>query len=623
MIERPKSGFWNNLLAVGRGIDLARRLVVNFFFLLLFFLFVALSLDDPAPTIGDAVVLDLQPVGILVDQLSGDPLDRALLSLSGDDVPEVLVQDLVDIVRAAKDDERVVALHLKLGSLVYGGLSKLQELGAVLGEFRASGKPILASADFYSKSQYYLAAHANEIWIHPMGMVTLDGYGRFSTYYKEGIDRLEVDWNVFRVGEYKTAVEPFLLDHMSENARHANREWLCDLWDSWIEDVAAARGVSQARLTDGVDRFGMYLEQADGQAAAMAWRLGLVDHLGHQDEVLDRLIELAGEEDEEGTYPSIDHTAYLETLNRDRSRSTGGGDIALIIASGTILDGWHAPGTIGGDSTAALIRQARRDEEVQAIVLRVDSGGGSAFASEVIRRELVLAQEAGKKVVVSMGSVAASGGYWIATASDEIWASPTTITGSIGIYAMIPTYQKPLERHFGARVDGLGTNWMAGAWRLDRPLDPRLGNAMQSMLEHNYRQFLEHVAEARNMGISEVDSIARGRVWSGEDAQALGLVDKLGGLDEAIASAARLAGIEGDPTVWLLEEQLDLSDELLLTMLAKAGDGFDLEGLGQRLRPQTSPFLSKVREQFEGQFDVFAQLDDPQGMYALCFCEVE
>ena len=630
-MEKSKSGIWTALAAVGRGVDLARRLVLNLLFLLVLAFFIALSLDDGAPEVGDQVVLDVEPVGILVDQLSGDPLDRAMLSLTGDDVPEVLVQDLVDAVRAAKDDDRIVAMHLKLDSLLYGGLSKLQEVGEVLQEFRDSGKPIVASADFYAKSQYYLAAHADEVWIHPMGMVTLDGYGRFSTYYKDGIDRLEVDWNVFRVGEYKSAVEPYLLDHMSDEAREANSEWLCDLWDSWVEGVAAARGVSPASLTDGVDRLALYLEQNGGQAAATAQHLGLVDHLGHPDELRERLLTIVGKDEEEDedegedegegegegeSYPRIEFTTYLETLEWSYDPA---GEVALIVASGTILDGWQAPGTIGGDSTSALIRQARRDEDVKAIVLRVDSGGGSAFASEVIRRELVLARRAGKKVVVSMGSVAASGGYWISTASDEIWASPTTITGSIGIYAMIPTYQKPLERYLGARVDGLGTNWLAGAWRPDRALDPQLGKVMQSMLERNYREFLSRVAEARRMTVEEVDTMAQGRVWSGEDAWDLGLVDHLGGLEEAIASAAQLAEIEGEPTVWLVEEPLEFSDEILLAFLAQAQETFGLSFL----RSRTSPFVDVVRKELEERWDVFARLNDPQGMYAMCFCEAE
>ncbi len=622
--QKKTSGLWGVIAAVWRGIDMSCRIILNVFILTMVFILLALVGDD-TPEVPKSTALVLTPRGQIVEQLAGDGTERAMQKLTDQEEPETLRRDLVDAIRNAKDDDRVKVLVLNLNQVSGAGWgpSKLQNLRAVIDDFKTSSKPVIATSDFYDKTQYYLASAADEIYLHHLGVVVLDGYGRFRTYYKEGIDRLEIDWNVFRVGEFKSAVEPYLRDDMSDEAKTANLDWMGDLWSAYLADVAAARNLTPEAVSDAVDRFNELLEGTENSASQVALQVGLVDHVGTRDEVRDRIIELVGENEDTGSYHRIGHDAYLEALGDKRRRYGDKGDaVAVIIAKGSILDGSHPPGTIGGDSTAALIREARRDDDVKAIVLRVDSGGGSAFASEVIRRQLVLAREEGKKVVVSMASVAASGGYWISTASDEIWASPNTITGSIGIYGMMPTFQKPLAKHLGVRVDGVGTNWMAGAVRPDRELDKNAAEIIERMIGRGYEEFLTRVSEARGMTREEVDTIGRGRVWSGLDAHERGLVDKLGGLDDAIASAAALAGLGEDFAVHTLEKELDFTDRLMIDLLTRANAWFGPDP-GMRAVVRNPPLHEAFFDFVGRQAKMLAELNDPNGIYALCLCEIE
>ncbi len=619
MYERRRRGLGHALSGVFRGIDLARRIVLNLIFLTILIVAVAFWLDDDgAPEVPESAALVVAPRGVIVEQLAGDAVDRALGRLSGDDTPQILKRDLERAIRAAGDDDRIKVIVLDLKSFAGAGLSTLQDVRAVIDEVKAGGKPVVATADFYGKSQYYLASAADEIYLHHMGLVLLDGYGIFRSYYKEGLDKAEIDYNVFRVGEYKSAVEPYLRDDMSESAKEANLDWLGDLWDAWLADVAAARNLPPEALREGIARFDEHLAAAEGNGAEAALRLGLVDHVGGRDAVRDRLIELVGEDTDSHTFHQVDLDAYLGTLDGDPNAGKSGDTVAVVVAQGAILGGHQPPGAVGGESTSALIRDARHDDDVKAIVLRVDSPGGSAFAAELIRRELVLARDAGKKVVVSMGDVAASGGYWISTASDEIWANPNTITGSIGIFGTLPTFQKPLAKYLGTRVDGVGTTWLSGAARLDRALDPRLADAIQGMVEQGYEDFLTRVGEARDKTRDEVDEIAGGRVWSGADAQAHGLVDHLGDLDEAIASAAALAELGDDYRVDYWERELGLKDQLLVELLTWTADWYGPESR-QLARPRLGELVADyIRDRAE----TLIQLDDPRGIYAHCLCEV-
>ena len=605
------------LASAWRGVATAQKITMNLIFLAIVFALLALALRDGKPKVPDSTALVIAPKGQIVEQLAGNAMDKARGALTGNAKLETLGRDLVRTIRAAKDDKRVQALLLDLNSLTGARLAMLQDLKAAIEDFKESEKPVIATSDFYLKTQYYLASAADEIYLNDMGGVILDGYSRYRTYYHDGLERLEVDSNIVRVGEFKSAVEPFLRDSMSEKAKEANLEWLGDLWRSYLADVAAARGLTPEALTDGIENLNAHLNAAGGDLSQMALDAGLVDHVGGRDLLRQRMIELVGEDEEEHSFNRIGHAEYLEVVGEDVKKGKSG-KVAVIIAKGTILDGSHPPGTIGGDSTAALIRRARNDEDVKALVLRVDSGGGSAFASEVIRQEFVLAREAGKKVVVSMAGVAASGGYWISTASDEIWANPNTITGSIGIFGMLPTIQKPLAKYLGMRVDGVGTTWIGGQGRPDRALDPRLKELVTQAIQKGYRDFLARVAEARNMTTEEVDVIARGRVWSGIDAHEMGLVDKLGGLDEAIASAAELAELGDDYSVEYVEKELDWKDKIVADLLTRVA-GY-LQANEDPARPS---FESRALGAMREFADSLSGFNDPNGMYAYCFCEAE
>jgi protease-4 len=613
-----KRGFIHTTLASAwRGVTTARTIMLNLIFLALLVALVMAACSDSKPDVPDSTALVVAPNGLIVEQLAGDAFERARDALTGDDTPETLGRDLIRVIGAARDDDRVKALLLDFNNMAGATPEMLQDLKAAIDEFKESDKPVIAMSDFYSNSQYYLASAADEIYLPDMGIVLLEGYGRYRAYHRDGLDRLGIDSNVIRVGEFKSAVEPYLRDSMSEEAKEANLEWLGDLWRSYLDDVAAARGLTPEALTEGIDNLNANLAAADGDIARLALESKLVDVTGGRNLLRERMIELVGEDEDVDSFYRIGHDDYLEVVGHDTKKGKDG-KIAVIIAKGTILDGSQSPGTIGGDSTSALVRSAREDEDVKAIVLRVDSGGGSAFASELIRQEFVLAREAGKKVVVSMGGVAASGGYWISTASDEIWANPNTITGSIGIFGMLPTFQKPLAKYLGTRIDGVGTTWIAGALRADRALDPQLKELVTQVIQKGYRDFLDRVSEARNMTTDEVDAIARGRVWSGTDAHELGLVDKLGGLEEAIASAAEMAELGDDYTVEYVEKERDWKDRMVADFLAEVSDRISASQGSAR------PSIDRLARDLLSEYtETLADFNDPLGIYAYCFCEVD
>jgi protease-4 len=433
-------------------------------------------------------------------------------------------------------------------------------------------------------------------------------------YYREGIDKLGLDVHIWRVGTYKSAVEPFLLNGMSDDAKEANSEWLGDLWRIYLDEAAAARGMSAEQLDDYAQNFPPLIADANGDTAKAALNYGLVDQTMTRIEIRQHLIDVVGEDEEKHTFNQVSMADYLRTIDEDRfGREAKGDKVAIIVARGSILDGSHPAGTIGGDSTGALIRKARNDEDVKAIILRVDSGGGSAFASEIIRRECEAARAAGIPVIASMGSVAASGGLWISTSSDQIWAHPSTITGSIGIFGLFATYQRPLAEHLGLRVDGISTAPIAGV-RPDRELPADISEALQQMIEQGYRDFLARVAESRGMTTEEVDAVAQGRVWSGADAYELGLVDNLGNLDDAIAAAAELAGLGDDYSVSYIEHEPKFRERLLS----------DLMGSAVAAAPRPEP--SRLDEQFsrlKAAVRELADFNDPNHVYAWSTIETD
>ena len=601
---------------VWRGIDGARRVFVNLLFVALVVILLAVLFSDDSPDIADGTALVIAPRGQLVEQLTGQSIQRAVDEARGAAPPETLLKDVIDAIEAAKDDDRVQALVLNLSAFGGGRMTKLQDVRDAIVDFKTSGKKIVAVSDFYEQDAYYLAANADEILVNKMGGVVLYGFGRYKMYYKEGIDRLGLDVHVFRVGEYKSAVEPYLRNDMSTEAKEANLEWLGDLWRIYLEDVAAARGLSVEQFEEYANEFPRLIDEANGDTAKVALDFGVVDQALTRIEVRKHLIELVGEDEDSHSYNRIAYSDYLEDLDEDRfGRKAKGDQVGVIVARGTILDGSHPAGTIGGDSTAALIRQARNNDDIKAIVLRVDSGGGSAFASEIIRRECEKARADGKPVIASMGSVAASGGFWISTSSDQIWAYPSTITGSIGIFGMFPTYQRPLAKYLGVRVDGVSTAPLAGI-RPDRELPEEVGQVIQTMIDQGYREFLDRVAESRGMTPEEVDLIARGRVWSGEDAYEHGLVDNLGDLDDAIAAAAELAELGDDWEISYIEKEVKFKDRMLKELMARA------VGIAGAEFADETP-LDEVVRRVQRSAAEFAALNDPNHAYALSMIETD
>lgn len=600
------------LRRIGRGIDVTRRVLLNiiFFGLLITLIIVASSTDRPEVPRGAALVVN--PSGMLVEQETGTPFDRAMDSLFGQERPETLVRDVVDSIEMAAEDDRIDALVLDLKNLHGGGLSKLQDVAAAIEDFRETEKPVIATGDFFNQTQYYLATQADEVLMHPSGQVAVTGYDTFQNYFKRAIDMLDAEWNVFRVGEYKSFTEPYEREDMSPEDREARLAYMSDLWESWKEDVGERRDLDRDALQDFVDGMADSLEEAEGDTARMAYEAGLVDSLAPRDEMRDAIKEIVGEDPDDHGYKRIAMNPYLEAQKEARKQDSGQ-EIGVVMAVGQILDGVQPPGTIGGDSTAQLIREAREDKDLDALVLRVDSPGGSAFASDVILREIQVTQEEGIPVVVSMGSTAASGGYWISMSADKIYAHPTTVTGSIGILSMFPTFEGTLDK-IGIDTDGVGTTELAGAYRPDREMGDDVRRIMQSSIEHGYQEFIEMVAENRDMSVSEVDEVARGRVWSGIDAERTGLVDELGDLDDALAHAAELAEIEDwrprilerKPTFWE-----SLMGESAQTVAEWLGPDVVERQLDQAPHRQ---MLNQLREDFEK----MESFNDPNHQYYYC-----
>ena len=593
-------------------ISWVRIITLNLAFLLVVVAVFALVSGGSIPTVPErgALVLDLK--GTVVEQLSYmDPI----ISMLGENNPyeqETLLQDVIDAIALAKKDPRITSLVIKQDYLAHAGISKMQDIAAALEDFRASGKKIVAIGDHYNQDQYFLATQADKIYLNPMGGVTLQGYGVYRNYFQEALNKLDVNYHVFRVGTFKSALEPFIRNDMSEQAKQANLSWLSQLWKQYSNTVAERRGLTEAELNNYVDNYDKQLTKYQGNTAMAAVAAGLVDDLKNRDEINQALIEVAGASDEDDLYQGIDFEEYLWIKTLEPSKPLAAKRVGVIVAAGTITDGEQPPGAIGGDSLAQLIREARRDSAISAVVLRIDSGGGSAFASEVIRRELELLRSEGKPLVVSMGSVAASGGYWIAAQADQIWATPTTLTGSIGIFGAFPSLHKTLSK-VGVYTDGVGTSPMAGAFRIDRPMEPIAARAIQSSVEHGYGQFLQVVADGRGMSKTQVEAVAEGRVWSGVEAKRLGLVDELGGFNEAVAAAAKLAELDSND-YQLIELPLSPQEELLRRLGAVA-----MPAVQSRLMP--SPMLSQLQRllaPFQQSLDFMANMNDARGLYAHC-----
>lgn len=528
-IKRVCAWFWRVLTTL-------RRAVFNLLFLLVLIVVLAAIFNEETLRVPEGGALLLSPAGTIVDQISYiDPVSSVLNSDGA--IRETLLSDMVKAVDAAAKDARIKVLVIQTDAMEHAGLSKLQELAQAIARFRESGKPVIATGDSFNQDQYWLAAQADRVVMNPMGEVLLQGFGIYTNFFKQALDKLNVNFHVFRVGTYKSAVEPFLRDDMSAEVKQNHLVWLGALWQQYKEGVSARRKIAPEKIDDYANHVDSVLAAAAGDAgkAALDWQL--VDALQSREEFNRELIEQVGE-DEDGLYNAIDFRDYLMAT---RQLPVGNKDkVGIIVASGMILDGEQHSGLVGGDTLADLLRQARLDDDIKAVVLRVDSEGGSAFASEIIRQQMLELQAADKPVVVSMGSVAASGGYWISASADEVWATPATITGSIGIFGAFPTVEESLSK-LGVHTDGVGTTQTADAFRIDRPLSPAVASAIQSSINAGYKRFLGVVASGRDMPEAAVDKVAQGQIWAGSDARRNGLVDQLGGLDDAIRAAAALA----------------------------------------------------------------------------------
>ncbi|WP_363800004.1 signal peptide peptidase SppA [Lysobacter firmicutimachus] len=531
------------LVGAWDAMNFTRRLFFNlvFFGVLLFFALAVMFGGRPEPLL-ERTTLVIAPEASLVEQYSSDPASRALGKAFGDRNEEVQLRDLLRALDAAKDDKRIERVVLRLDKLQASGLASLREVAAAVARLRESKKEVIAFSEAMDQKQYLVAAQANQLYLDPMGGMLLEGLGRYRQYYREGLqDKLGVDVHLFRVGEFKSAAEPYILDAASEESKTADLFWMNDLWSRYLGDVAKARKLDPAQLAASIDELPQRLDAVQGDLGKYALQQKLVDGLKTRAEV-DELLAKRGvaDEDAEGGFRQISLDAYVASLDRVINPADQRPQVAVVVAEGEITGGEQPPGAIGGVSTAALLREAREDENVKALVLRVDSPGGEVFASEQIRREVVALKAAGKPVVVSMGDLAASGGYWISMNADRIYADPSTITGSIGIFGMIPTVPRALEK-VGVHTDGVGTTRLAGAFDITRPLAPEVGSVIQSVINKGYADFTGRVADARKRPVTEIDAVARGRVWSGAQAKERGLVDALGGLSDAVDDVAKRA----------------------------------------------------------------------------------
>jgi protease IV len=608
-MKRLLKGIWNSITAL-------KNVIGNLFFLgLLIILAIALFSRTDQVFIPDTAALVIDPTGAIVEQRQAiDPF--AGFIGSDEKETETLLADLTEAINTASTDPRIKILVLKLDSMREVSMSQLQTLGDALNDFSASGKEIYVFADNYTQNQYYLAAHADHLYLNDQslqvfGGVFLTGLGVYPTYFKSALDKLKVQVHVFKAGTYKGAVEPFLRDDMSEDARQANLGWIQVVWNEYLERVASLRQIDKNQINYYIDHYAQLLADTNRDAGALAIEQGLVDELLSRQEWLAKLQEQVGSEDND--FQQVNYRDYLLAARLQiKGINPGARKVAVITAKGTIYDGEQPAGSIGSESISALIKQAREDHNVKALVVRIDSPGGSATAAERIRYELELTQQAGKPVVISMASYAASGGYWISATANQVFASATTITGSIGTFLLFPTFNQSLAE-IGVYSDGIGTNSLSGALNPLQSLNPALQQILDIAINNTYQQFLSLVARGRNMTPATVDQIAQGRVWAGTTALDLGLVDAIGGLNEAIDSAASLAGVDEFEVIYL-EKQLTPRERLISELLRGSNEvAADLldTGFGSDLR------LSLIR-QLRADIDDLLKMSREPGIYLQC-----
>jgi protease-4 len=605
------SGIW-------RGLDGLRK-VLHLILLIVIFGVIVWAVSSSMPGVPDRAALVVRPEGRLVEQLSGDAVQRAIQNAQGRQRQETLLWDLVEAIRGAATDHRIRVLVLDLDRMEGAGQPMLEELASAIHRFRASGKPVIAFATAYDQDQYYLAAQADKVYLDPSGYVMIEGYSRYPLYFKGLLQKLGVDVNVFRVGTFKSAVEIFTRNDMSPADKQQSEGYLDVLWMRYQKALTGARKLPAEAIANYVNNLPKTVSAANGDAAKVAVQAGLVTELANRLDVQRRLIGIVGEDSSTGSFNQISAEDYARIVDAREKIHDGDGNarIGVIVASGEIQDGKAPPGTIGGDSLSRLIREARFDKNIRAVVLRIDSPGGSVSASEEIYQELQALRAAGKPLVVSMGDLAASGGYYISAPANQIWASPATLTGSIGIFAIIPTISQTLSK-VGVSVDGVGTTPLAGALTIDRPLNPEISGLLQSQVDRGYQEFLNRVASGRRQTPQQIDAIGQGRVWAGADAQRIGLVDRLGTLENAVKAAAQLAKVT-QYQVEFVQPHLSWAQQLFQQTQARAASvavslfhadeqSLQLAGIANRLDP-----VARNVEQL-------ARFSVPGHLYSYCFC---
>ncbi|EGZ5226159.1 signal peptide peptidase SppA [Salmonella enterica] len=595
-----------------RVLNFVREMVLNLFFIFLVLVGVGIWMQigngsNSEQTARGALLLDIS--GVIVDKPSTNhrlgALGRQLFGASSDRLQENSLFDIVNAIRQAKDDRNITGIVLDLKNFIGADQPSMRYIGKALREFRDSGKPVFAVGENYSQGQYYLASFANKIWLSPQGQVDLHGFATNGLYYKTLLDKLKVSTHVFRVGTYKSAVEPFIRDDMSPAAREADSRWIGELWQNYLHTVSANRQISPQQLFPGAQAIIDGLTSVGGDTAKYALDHKLVDALASSADVEKALTKQFGWSKTENNYRAISYYDYSLKTPADT-----GGTIAVIFANGAIMDGEETPGNVGGDTTASQIRDARLDPKVKAIVLRINSPGGSVNASEVIRAELAAARAAGKPVVVSMGGMAASGGYWISTPANYIVASPSTLTGSIGIFGVINTVENSLSS-IGVHSDGVSTSPLADI-SMTKALSPEVQQMMQLSIEYGYKRFITLVADARKRTPEQIDKIAQGHVWTGEDAKANGLVDSLGDFDDAVAKAAELAKLKQ----WHLDYYQDKPTVLDMVMDSMTGSVRAM--LPETIQAMLPAPLVSAANTVKAEGDKLAAFNDPQNRYAFC-----
>jgi protease-4 len=595
------------------------RKALHLVLLLAIFAIVLVAARQPLPLVPAKAALVVRPEGRLVEQLSGSPFERSVGVFTSDHEPETLVRDLVDAIHAASHDDRIRVLVLDTEDLSGGGLTKLRALADAIQGFRKSGKKVLAFARNVSQEQYYLMAQADEAYIDPIGAVGVVGYAAYGLYFHDALDKLGVEINVFKVGTHKSFTEPFTRQDMSPEDREQTERWLGPLWQAYQAGVEQGRrlpaGAVDAYVRDAVPA----LRAIGGDTAELAQQRHLVTGRKTWLEFERQVIGLVGADHSTHSFNAVSDSEYLAATRPESALTRHpAGQVAVLVAAGNIVEGEGPPGEIGGDSFAAVLRKARYDDDVKAVVLRIDSGGGSMLASEVIRQEVEALQAAGKPVVASFSSVAASGGYYIAMNANEIWAEPTTITGSIGVFGMLPTFEKTLAK-LGVASDGVATSPLAGLMHVERSMTPESREVLQLGVNHAYHDFVGRVAKARKRSPEDIEKLAEGRVYIATEAARIGLVDHLGDVDAAIRSAARLAKLaDGKYGVSWREKELTWREALLRQIRAES----QLLARRAGLAAAAPPVAARALDAAERQLRTLAGFNDRRHLYYYCGCEL-